>query len=143
MRYAGLKVRFWALVIDILLFCACFFPITKIVTGVWLMSPADHRWVSGWFVTDPLCIIFLVIMFAYCVVLEGLAGATLGKYLLGLRVVNINGGRAGLAKAAVRNLLRIVDGLPAFCIVGIILIWRSPEKARFGDRIAGTRVVRT
>jgi len=142
MRYAGLKVRFWALAVDFLFLCLWFFPITRVVKGVWIMSPADHRWVSGWFVTDPLCIIFLAIMFAYCFVLEGLAGATLGKYLFGLRVVNMNGGRPGLAKAVVRNALRLIDGLPAFCIVGVILIWRSPEKARFGDRISGTRVVR-
>lgn len=41
---------------------------------------------------------------------------------------------------AVRNALRSVDGLPALGILGIIL--RSREQARFGDRVAGTRVVK-
>jgi uncharacterized RDD family membrane protein YckC len=41
-----------------------------------------------------------------------------------------------------RNLLRFVDGLPAFNIIGIVTISRSTEHARMGDRIAGTRVVR-
>jgi uncharacterized RDD family membrane protein YckC len=36
-----------------------------------------------------------------------------------------------------------VGELPAFHIVGIVLILRSPERARFGDRVAGTRVVRS
>jgi uncharacterized RDD family membrane protein YckC len=140
--YAGLWPRFCALSIDTLLFCLFFFPTTKIVKGVWLMSPSDHRWVSGLFITDPLCVAFLIVMFAYFVVLEGLAGRTVGKWVMGLRVIAADGGgRPGLMKGLVRNLLRLVDGLPAFNIVGVALILRSKERARFGDRYAGTRVV--
>jgi len=139
--YAGIWRRFWALVIDGLLFCAIFFPITRVVKGIWLMSAADHRWANGLFITDPLCLIFLALMVLYFVLLEGLVGTTLGKWALGLRVVRTDGGKPGPARSAARNLLRLVDGLPAFNIVGIVLILRSPEKARFGDRVAGTRVV--
>ena len=139
--YAGLWKRFWALVIDTLLFCAVFFPTTRIVKGVWAMSASDHRWVNGLFITDPLCLIFLALMVLYFVLLEGLAGATLGKWALGLRVVSLKGDKPGLGRSAARNLLRLVDGLPAFNILGVVLILRSPEKARFGDRMAGTRVV--
>jgi uncharacterized RDD family membrane protein YckC len=141
-EYAGLGERFLALLVDVLLFCACFFPVTRIVKGVWLMSPRDHNWAQGWFIFDPLCLIFLVIMGLYFVFLEGWLGATVGKRVLGLRVVGIDGGRAGLWKGALRNLLRLVDGLPAFNLLGVILIQRSEDRARFGDRIAGTRVIR-
>ena len=140
--YVGIWKRFGALLIDGLLFCAVFFPVTRIVKGVWIMSAADHRWNKGWFITDPLCLIFLALMYLYFVLLEGLIGATLGKWALGLRVVATDGGIPGLARSALRNLLRLVDGLPAFHIVGIFLILRSPERARFGDRVAGTRVIR-
>lgn len=140
--YAGIWRRLCALVIDGLLFCALFFPVTRVVKGVWLMSATDHRWADGLFMTDPLCLSFLALMVLYFVLLEGLSGATLGKWALGLRVVRTDGGKPGLVHSAVRNLLRLVDGLPAFNIVGIVLILRSPEKARFGDRVAGTRVVR-
>jgi uncharacterized RDD family membrane protein YckC len=142
-NYAGLAVRLAALAIDTLLFCAVFFPVTRLVKGVWLMRAADHRWVSGLFITDPLCLTFLALMALYFVLLEGWLGATLGKWVLGLRVVRSEGGHPGLARSAVRNLLRLVDGLPAFSILGIILILRSPERARFGDRVAGTRVIRS
>jgi uncharacterized RDD family membrane protein YckC len=141
-RYAGLGVRFMALLVDFLIFCALFFPVTRLVKGVWLMSATDHRWQSGLFVTDPLCLIFLAFMAGYFVVLEGLAGATLGKWIMGLRVVRGAGGRPGLVKGLVRNALRVVDGLPTLNILGIILIVTSPERARFGDRVAGTRVIR-
>lgn len=105
------------------------------------MSPSGHAWNYGWFVTDPLCLAFLAALVLYFILLEGLFDATLGKRLWGLRVANTDGGRPGIRRAAVRNLLRIVDALPAFNILGVILILRSPERARFGDRIAETRVV--
>ena len=140
-QYAGLWIRFAALAVDGLLFCIFFFPITRLVKGVWLMSPDDHRWTAGWFIFDPLCLVFLIVMFVYFAVLEGSCGATLGKWVLRLRVIQTGGGRPGIGRGLVRNILRLVDGLPALCILGIVLIVTSAERARFGDRVAGTRVI--
>ena len=140
-RPAGLWLRFLALTVDYLIFAAVFFPVTRVVKGVWLMGAGDHRWAGTVFITDPLCLGFLVLMLFYFVLLEGLAGATFGKRLVGLRIVSVDGRRPGLARALWRNLLRFVDGLPALNIVGIVLILTSPERARFGDRVAGTRVL--
>jgi uncharacterized RDD family membrane protein YckC len=143
LRFAGLRRRFAALAVDGLLFCAVFFPATRLLKGVWMMSAPDHRWNKGLFVTDPLCIAFFGVMALYFVLLEGLVGTTLGKRVLGLRVRRVEGGKPGLVRGCLRNLLRLVDGLPVFGILGIVLILRSPERARFGDRIAGTRVIET
>jgi uncharacterized RDD family membrane protein YckC len=139
--YAGVWIRFAALVVDIVVLSTVFFPVTRIVKGTWLMSAADHSWASGWFVTDPLCLSFLVIMFLYFVLLEGLAGGTVGKLLLRVRVVRVNGGRAGVGRALLRNILRVIDSLPVLGILGAILIAVTSERTRFGDRAAGTRVV--
>jgi len=128
-------------VLDILLLSAVFFPVTRVLKGAWVMSPADHRWARGWFVTDPLCLAFLLIMFLYFVLFEGFAGGTPGKRAVGLRVVRAGGGRVGLPGAVVRNVLRVVDALPAVGILAAILIASSQERARLGDRVAGTRVV--
>ena len=92
--------------------------------------------------TDPLCLVFLAAMFIYFVLLEGFAGATIGKRILASRVVGADGSRPGLRRATIRNILRLIDGLPALGILGAVLIARSEERARFGDRVAGTRVVR-
>jgi uncharacterized RDD family membrane protein YckC len=140
--YAGLLPRFWALLIDLALFVSLFLPATRLVKGVWIMNATDHRWAKGLFITDPLCIAFLIVMLFYFVILEGLEGGTLGKLILGLRVINADdGSKPGLTKSLVRNLFRFVDGLPALNILGIVLIVRSPQHARFGDRVADTRVV--
>lgn len=139
--YAGVGVRFLALAIDLALFCAAFFPITRVVKGVWIMSPRDHQWVQGWFVSDPLCVVFFAVMAAYYVCLEGLLGATIGKYAVGIRVIGVDGGRPGIGKGLLRNALRLVDGLPALNILGVVAIVRSPERARIGDVAAKTRVI--
>jgi uncharacterized RDD family membrane protein YckC len=140
-KFAGLLPRFVALLIDLLVFCIIFFPITYLVKGKWIMSPTDHLWNRGLIIFDPLCLFFLCTMFVYAVILEGLFGGTIGKLIIGLNVIGPNGSHPGLLRGLVRNVLRIVDGLPFLNIVGIILIVRSEERVRFGDRIAKTRVV--
>jgi len=140
-KFAGLGPRFAALLIDMLVFCIVFFPITYLVKGKWIMSPTDHLWNRGLIVFDPLCLFFLCAMFLYAVILEGVFGRTIGKLIVGLNVIGPNGSRPGLLRGIIRNVLRIVDGLPFLNIVGIILIVRSEERARFGDRIAKTRVI--
>jgi uncharacterized RDD family membrane protein YckC len=142
-RIAGLWPRFLGLLIDLILFFLIFLPITKLVKGVWIMSASDHRWSNGIFITDPLCIGFLIFMFLYFVILEGLTGYTLGKWMIKIRVVDLKGKIPGLRRGFYRNILRFIDGLPVLNILGIYLIVNSEEKARFGDRIAGTRVIFT
>jgi uncharacterized RDD family membrane protein YckC len=140
-RYAGLWIRGLALLLDWLVFCAVFFPVTRVVKGVWLMRADDHDWTYGELVFDPLCLTFLIVIIAYYVMLEGFFGVTVGKMIVRIRVVGVDGERIGLARSVVRNALRLVDGLPALNIVGIVLILTSPQKARFGDLVARTRVV--
>lgn len=140
--WAGVWPRFVALVADIVFLSCAFFPVTRVVKGTWVMSASDHDWSVGGFATDPLCMVFLAAMFLYFVLLEGLSGATPGKRLMRLRVVGAGGGRAGLGRSLVRNVLRVVDGLPTLGLVGAILISVTAERTRVGDLVAGTRVVR-
>jgi len=77
----------------------------------------------------------------YYVLFEGWFGGTLGKLILGMRVVKKDGTRAGIGRAFFRNLLRILDFLPVAYLLGIIMVAASSTKQRLGDRIAGTYVV--
>ncbi len=141
-EYAGVWPRFMAVIVDLVLLSALFFVTTRIVRGTWLMSAGQHEWADGWFVTDPLCLTFLAVMFLYFVLLEAWFGATLGKRMIGLRVTGVMG-RVSLRSSLVRNLLRVVDNLPVLGVVALVLISTSNECARFGDRVAGTRVLHT
>lgn len=69
-------------------------------------------------------------------------GRSVGKRVLGLRVVDRSGLRITPTQAAVRNLLRVVDSLPVFYLVGAVSMLLDPEARRLGDLAAGTIVVR-
>ena len=75
--------------------------------------------------------------------MEAYVGWTVGKKILGMRVVDRLGSKIGFTKSIIRNLLRLIDGLPTLNILGIILIISSPEGQRFGDRVAKTYVIRS
>ena len=126
----------WAL--DTLFLSVFFFPTTYLYSGKWMMGPEEHLW--G--ISDPICIVFLFIIFAYLILMEAYIGWTVGKRILGMRVVDGSGNKIGLSKSVIRNLLRFVDGLPALNILGIVLIASSPRGQRFGDRVAKTYVIR-
>jgi uncharacterized RDD family membrane protein YckC len=80
---------------------------------------------------------------AYFVLLEGLLGQTLGKLATGIKVVAEATGQApGIAAAAIRTLLRLIDGL--FCYaVAFVTVLVSVKRQRLGDMAARTLVVRT
>jgi len=127
-----------AWLLDILFLSIFFFPATYLYSGKWIIGPEEHLW--G--ISDPICLVFLFIIFAYLILMEAYVGWTVGKRILGMRVVDGSEGRIGLSKSIIRNMLRLVDGLPAFNILGIVLIASSPRGQRFGDRVAKTYVIR-
>jgi uncharacterized RDD family membrane protein YckC len=69
-------------------------------------------------------------------------GQTLGKKLFRLRVVDAEGLRLRFNQIVIRNLIRSVDALPLFYLVGGITCWLNPKGQRLGDIAANTVVVR-
>lgn len=100
--------------------------------------------------------LFMIAWFAvdwgYFILLETIwSGQTLGKKALGLRVIQESGVRIGFLHAALRNLTRPFDRLPAmffgmagpgFYAVGGLCAFLSKSHQRLGDMLAGTVVVR-
>jgi uncharacterized RDD family membrane protein YckC len=97
---------------------------------------------SGLAVAALLVVVFLV-QFAYDVLFETLgSGRTPGKRWTGLRVVKLGGAPVGFLASALRNLLRIIDALPGFYLVGILSVMFTKNNQRLGDLAAGTVVIR-
>ncbi len=69
-------------------------------------------------------------------------GQSPGKSLMGLRVMREGGYPITLAHSAIRNILRLVDALPAFYAVGSLALLSNSKRQRLGDLAAGTVVVR-
>lgn len=87
-------------------------------------------------------LLYLLCAFAYFVLFEGYCGQTLGKMVVGVRVVDEQTGQLpGLGKAAIRTVLRLVDGLLGY-LVAWIAVLVSARRQRLGDMAAHTLVIR-
>lgn len=130
--------RIGALLIDSLLFAVVFF-VVGIASGG---ARSGHGHASINLGGSPF-LLFLAITFVYFILCEGMTGQTLGKRLLRIRVVSADGSRASWGQVVARTLLRIVDSLPAFYIVGLVSVLATGERRRqrVGDLAASTRVV--
>jgi uncharacterized RDD family membrane protein YckC len=70
-------------------------------------------------------------------------GQTIGKRVLGLRVMDERALKLRPSQVILRNLMRAVDFLPGFYALGGMVSFFSPRGQRLGDLAAGTVVVRT
>lgn len=70
-------------------------------------------------------------------------GATPGKRILGLRVVQENGSPVDWGRSLLRNLLRTADFFPMMYSAGLICMLLRQDCRRLGDLAAGTLVVYT
>ncbi|HEY7683396.1 MAG TPA: stage II sporulation protein M [Gemmatimonadales bacterium] len=90
-----------------------------------------------------LSLTWFLTAWGYFAFFEGLReGQTPGKRWIGIRVVRDTGHPVTFGAAATRNLLRVADFLPAFYLLGAVLVALHPRAKRIGDLVAGTVVVR-
>jgi len=80
--------------------------------------------------------------FLYHSFCEGIHGATLGKLICRLRVLQLNGAPSSMRGALVRSLGWYVDCL-FFGLIGYSSMGKSPLKQRYGDIWGKTIVVKT
>ena len=83
------------------------------------------------------------LVFLYYLGFEVATGRTVGKLLVGLQVVGNDWARPSAGHVVVRTVLRAVDGLPVFYLVGFVVMLATGERRqRLGDLAASTIVVR-
>ena len=85
---------------------------------------------------------FLLVWGYYIVCESAWSGQTLGKRVFGLRVVGDHGEPISVSQSFIRNLVRIVDFLPGFYGIGLVVLFLNGRGKRLGDMAAGTVVVR-
>ncbi|HLJ48483.1 MAG TPA: RDD family protein [Bryobacteraceae bacterium] len=90
-----------------------------------------------------LVVLYFVIFVGYAMIAEWLwRGQTIGKRLLGLRVMDARALHLDFSQIAIRNLLRFIDALPALYFVGGVFCFFTKHSQRLGDLAANTIVVR-
>ena len=127
---AGLGSRFVGALVDLALK-----GITLLLLGVSLAA-------LGLFGVAVFFPIAFLVLFAYDVLFETLAGGrTPGKRAAGTRVLKTGGEPVDFTSSAIRNVLRVVDGVPTSYIPGMVSIIATRRNQRLGDLAAGTLVV--
>ncbi len=136
--------RLGALIIDLIAFSILITIINNVygVTQVTSGSPIPGLGVMAYYEsTTAIPWLGSVVMWlAYYIVPESLFGASLGKMLLGLCVVRVDGRPLGFGAVMTRNVLRLIDALGLYLVGGISVI-ATTNSQRVGDRWAGTTVV--
>src|SRR5437660_4689072 len=132
---AGPASRLYAMLLDVTIVLGTVNGIGLLVRWMFAKAPG-----FGFMV---ITLAEFAIGFAYSALLEGFwNGQTIGKRLFHLRVIDQTGLPLRIEQAWVRNLMRVFDALPLAYLVGGISVLSSPLMQRFGDRVAGTLVVR-
>jgi hypothetical protein len=84
-----------------------------------------------------------VMLWGYYIAFEMLwNGQSPGKRAIGLRVVREGGRPITFVSSAIRNLIRIVDFLPAFYGIGVVVMFVDRRARRLGDLAGGTLVIK-
>jgi uncharacterized RDD family membrane protein YckC len=101
--------------------------------------------IGGWpyVMMAGFMLIDFVLQWTYFVFFEQLMqGRSPGKAVMGLRVVRRGGLPIDLRASLLRNLLRVVDMLPTYYLIGLTSLFVSKRTQRLGDFAADTIVVR-
>jgi uncharacterized RDD family membrane protein YckC len=133
---AGPISRMLAFAVDFAAIAAAGALIAHLVAPLQLFSADAAR--------SAVTVLYFAVSLLYGIVAEWFwRGQTVGKRLLGVRVVEASGLRLRPSQIIVRNLLRFADLLPGLYLVGGVCCVLSSRRQRLGDIAAGTIVIRT
>ncbi len=137
-QIAGYGTRCIAAILDYLILLVFMF----IFSYLYVQSmPVSARSGTG-FAAMLVLIQFLLIAF-YHLILELLwNGQTIGKRIVGARVVQANGLPATASGIIIRNLVRLFDFMPLFYGIGLLVMFASGRTQRLGDLAGSTIVIR-
>ncbi|SDX18680.1 Uncharacterized membrane protein YckC, RDD family [Marininema mesophilum] len=139
---AGIGSRGVSLLIDwivlgiLMLFFALFFLLFSLLAE----SMGTPFWTSV--IRGVSLVVILFMPLCYFTLAETfLSGRTIGKMAVGLRVVTDQGTVPSFATILLRNILRIVDAMPIFYLIGLTTVVLQKHEKRLGDLAAGTLVI--
>jgi len=140
-QVAGLGSRFVATLLDTILVFLLQAVVVIVAALIINAFQALNDELSAW-VIAIFGVIASLFYWGYYVFFEMLwNGQSPGKRWVGLRVIRLDGTPITLSESFIRNLVRMVDFLPAAYGVGIVTMFIDKQSRRLGDLAAGTLVV--
>ncbi len=137
---SGLGERIAARLIDLACFIGLYllFILLVIMTGLSGLSGS-----SPYILYVVLGIYFGGYVFYNLVCEIFMNGQSIGKRLMKIKVISLDGGQPTIGQYFIRWVFRLVDFVLTGQIGGLICIAVSDKKQRIGDIVAGTTVIRT
>ncbi len=135
---AGLSSRALAFFIDLILISVV--ALLAFEAGTSFLNDSNSELIDMDRVFVPIYLLLFFLGSAYFVVLHGYGGKTVGKMLLGIRLVTIQGNSVGFWEAFVRWVGYYIS--TAFLFIGFIWSIFDSRSQSWHDKIAGTFVVK-
>jgi len=143
-RLAGIGSRFVAGLVDNLVIIGVYVLLFLVLIILLALNPLDLITHWDWSHTWMLAVVILALFatyWGYFVFFElRTNGQSPGKKRAKIRVVKEGGGPITFTDVAIRNLLRVVDGIGVYGIAGLCM-FLSRKVQRLGDLAAGTVVI--
>ena len=142
-HYVGFWARVLALILDfiiiiVLLFLVCFLVYFIIYFILSFIFPiAEIIALSITYVVSA--VLFIIVFPTYEIIMVGKKGATLGKMVIGAKVIKNNGEEMDIESSAFRYVGKIVGGSVSF--MGYIMVSFTKKKRGFHDMLVGTYVI--
>jgi uncharacterized RDD family membrane protein YckC len=131
---ASLGERIAGYIIDLLIVIA-YVIIVMLIAGSTHLLREETIWVY--------ILLFLPVMFYDLASEVLLNGQSVGKKVMKIKVISIEGGQPSLGQYIIRWLFRLIDFTFTNCLCALISIAVSERKQRVGDMVAGTTLIKT
>ncbi len=148
LAYAIDATVLWSVLVVLVITVLLVSPALTAAVRDWMPAVSLERWTAH---PEQVMLPFVIALmllgyfaellyFVFWEVVSG--GSSLGKMIVGLRVVRLDGLKIDARASWIRNLMRLADVLPSSYVVGLVSMVMSPRGQRLGDLAAGTLVVR-
>jgi uncharacterized RDD family membrane protein YckC len=143
-HYAGFWIRFVACIIDSIILSIVGFIITmplRFTAGYRMLSDPATLFSTGLGLLGIIALLDLALFVAYNAYFVGTRGATLGKQVLGLKIIRSDGSAVSMGQALGRCFAWFLSYL--MFLIGFIIAAFDREKRALHDFIVDTRVIYT
>jgi len=134
---AGLGERILARLIDIAIFLVILFAGIFIISGLSLLSDSG----IGIIILVSIYVTLFVFYDLICEIFMN--GQSVGKRMMKIKVISLDGGRPTVSQYLMRWLFRIIDFAIGGGVCAIVCVAVTEKHQRLGDIVAGTTLVRT
>ncbi|SHG35596.1 Uncharacterized membrane protein YckC, RDD family [Flavobacterium fluvii] len=139
-KAASVGERMLASLLDLLIKVAYIIVVAYVFFNLLGISNILNR-VDMWSRISIIILFFFPVMI-YSVTLESIfEGQTIGKKLIKIKVVKIDGYQAGFGDYLIRWLFRIVENNMLGGLIGLVAMLVSSKTQRMGDMAAGTAII--